>query len=286
MQPPETDSAVAPLIKVQDVCYTYILEDETRLRALHDVNLTVHHGEFVAIVGANGSGKSTLARHLNGLLLPTSGQVWIDGLLTSDPRNTWLVRERVGLVFQNPDNQIIASTVIEDVAFGPENLGLPRDEIRHRVSQALDTVGLAHLAHRPPETLSGGQKQLVAIAGALAVRTEAIVLDEPSSMLDVGGQRMVMDRIEQLNRLEGMTVVLITQSMEEAARASRLLVMDKGQVVLDGPSREILGHREQLRSLALDVPPVVEIAYHLRANGMPVPEGILSVDELASALCD
>jgi len=286
LQPPETDSAVAPLIKVQDVCYTYILEDETKLRALQDVNLTIHSGEFVAIVGANGSGKSTLARHLNALLLPTSGQVWIDGLLTSDPRNTWMVRERVGLVFQNPDNQIIASTVIEDVAFGPENLGLPRDEIRHRVSQALDTVGLAHLAHRPPETLSGGQKQLVAIAGALAVRTEAIVLDEPSSMLDVGGQRMVMDRIEQLNRLEGMTVVLITQSMEEAARASRLLVMDKGQVVLDGPSREILGRREQLRSLALDVPPVVEIVYHLRANGLPVPEAILSVDELASALCD
>ncbi len=286
MQPPGTESTAAPLIEVQDTCYAYVLEDGSRLLALRNINLAVHRGEFVAIVGANGSGKSTLARHLNGLLLPTSGHVWIDGLLTSDPRNTWAVRERVGLVFQNPDNQIIASTVLEDIAFGPENLGLPPDEIRHRVDQALHTVGLAHLAGRPPETLSGGQKQLVAIAGALAVRTEILVLDEPSSMLDTGGQRMVMDRIEQLNRQEGLTIVLITQSMEEAARANRLVVMDKGQVVLNGPSREILGRREQLRSLGLDVPPMVEIAHHLRKNGMLVPTGILTVDELASALCD
>ena len=286
MQPPRTESAAAPIIEVQDICYTYVLEDGSKLPALQNVNLAVQNGEFVAIVGANGSGKSTLAHHLNGLLLPTSGQVWIDGLLTSDPRNRWAVRERVGLVFQNPDNQIIASTVIEDVAFGPENLGLPRDEIRRRVDQALHTVGLAHLAAHPPKNLSGGQKQLVAIAGALAVRTEVIVLDEPSSMLDVGGQKMVMDRIEQLNQQEGLTVVLITQSMENAARAGRLLVMDEGQVVLDGPSREILGHREQLLSLGLDVPPAVEIAHHLRANGMRIPEVILDVDELASVLCD
>ncbi len=229
-----TDERVAPFIQVQGLEHAYPLEDGKQVHALRGVDLTIDRGEFVAIIGPNGSGKSTLARHLNGLLLPTAGQVWVDGLLTTDPDHLPAIRQRVGMVFQNPDNQLVASTVEEDVAFGPENLALPSAEIRRRVDEALAIVGLADYATHPPHMLSGGQKQKVAIAGALATRPDCIVFDEPNSMLDPPGRQQVLDTIRRLND-EGMTIVLITQSMDEAAMAKRVVVMNAGGIVLDGP---------------------------------------------------
>lgn len=274
-----------PFIEVQGLEHVYPLEGGERVVALRGVDLTIERGEFVALVGPNGSGKSTLARHFNGLLLPTAGQVWVDGLLTSDPRYLWMVRQRVGMVFQNPDNQLVASTVEEDVAFGPENLALPPDEIRRRVDEALDIVGLAGYRTHPPQMLSGGQKQLVAIAGTLATRPACIVFDEPTSMLDPPGRRQVLETMHRLNAEEGLTVVLITQSMDEAATARRVLVMYAGRIVMDGPPEEIFEHEERLRPLGLDLPPAVEIAHGLRDRGMPLPAGLLTVGALARALC-
>ena len=223
-----------PFIRVQELEYAYPLEGGEQIAALQGVNLTIERGEFVALIGPNGSGKSTLARHFNALLLPTAGQVWVDGLLTSDPRRVWEVRQRVGMVFQNPDNQLVASTVEEDVAFGPENRALPPDEIRRRVDEALDTVGLTDYRTHPPQMLSGGQKQHVAIAGVLASRPSCIVFDEPTSMLDPPSRRRGLDTIQRLNAEEGITVALITQSMDEAAAARRVLVMRAGRILMDG----------------------------------------------------
>jgi energy-coupling factor transport system ATP-binding protein len=274
-----------PLIEVRGLEHIYPLQGGGQIAALRGVELTIERGEFVALIGPNGSGKSTLARHFNGLLLPTAGQVWVDGLLTSNPRHLWKVRQRVGMVFQNPDNQFVASTVEEDVAFGPENLALPPDEIRRRVDEVLNIVGLQDYCTHPPQMLSGGQKQLVAIAGALAAQPACIVFDEPTSMLDPPGRRQVLQAIRRLNAEERLTVVLITQSMDEAATARRVLVMYAGRIVMDGSPEEIFEQGEQLRALGLDLPPVVEIAHRLRDQGIELSTGLLTVDTLAGLLC-
>lgn len=252
---------------------------------LKGVNLTVRRGEFVAILGANGSGKSTLARHLNGLFLPTAGEVHVDGLLTSDEANLWPIRDRVGMVFQNPDNQIVAAVVEEDVAFGPENQGLPPEQIRERVAAALGSVGLLPLREREPHLLSGGQKQRVAIAGALALQPSCLVLDEPTAMLDPSGRAEVAEVVQRLRAELGMTVIWITHHMEEAALADRVVVMEAGQVVLEGAPRQVFQATEQLRSLRLSLPPAVAAATELRASGLPLPGEILTMDELVEALC-
>jgi energy-coupling factor transport system ATP-binding protein len=276
---------VPPFIETRGLEHAYPLEDGGQVAALRGVDLAVERGEFVALVGPNGSGKSTLARHFNGLLLPTAGQVRVEGLLTCDDRNLWTVRQRVGMVFQNPDNQLVASTVEEDVAFGPENQALPPAEIRRRVDEALDAVGLAEYRTHPPQMLSGGQKQLVAIAGALATRPACIVFDEPTSMLDPPGRRQILETIRRLNAGEGITVVLITQSMDEAASARRVLVMDGGRIAMDGPPERVFEQRERLRALGLDLPQAVEIAHRLRGWGMSLPAGLLTMETLANALC-
>ena len=281
-----------PFFQVQGLEHTYFLEDGKQVHALRGVSLTIDRGEFVAIIGPNGSGKSTLARHLNGLLLPTAGQVWVDGLLTADPSHLPAIRQRVGMVFQNPDNQLVASTVEEDVAFGPENLAVPPDEIRRRVDHAVAIVGLTDYMTHPPHMLSGGQKQKVAIAGALATQPDCIVFDEPNSMLDPPGRQQVLDTIHGLNA-EGMTIVLITQSMDEAATAKRVVVMNAGRIVLDGPPEVVFaapgGEGKHgglpLLEMGLDRPFAAEIAGRLREEGLPLPAGLLTVEQLVAALC-
>ncbi len=273
-----------PFIQTRALEHVYTAEDgRSIMMALRGIDLTVHRGEFVALIGPNGSGKSTLARHFNALLLPTAGEVWVDGLLTSDPRHVQAVRQRVGMVFQNPDNQLVAGTVEEDVAFGPENLGIPPAEIRRRVDEALEVVGMTDYRGHPPHMLSGGQKQRVAIAGALATRPDCIVFDEPTSMLDAEGRRQVLQTIRRLNAELGLTVILITQSMDEAALAQRVLVMDSGRVVLDGPPEAVL-EVEELDRLGLGRPYAAEVARRLRAQGVPLPRGLLTVEALAAAL--
>ncbi|MEA3339648.1 MAG: energy-coupling factor transporter ATPase [Chloroflexota bacterium] len=276
---------VRPFIQIRGLSHVYSLMDGGQIVALQCVDLTIEQGEFVALVGPNGSGKSTLVRHCNGLLLPTAGQVCVDGLSTSDPRHLWKVRQRVGMVFQNPENQLVASTVEEDVAFGPENQALPPKEIRRRVDEALSIVGLQDYRTQPPQMLSGGQKQLVAIAGALATRPACILFDEPTSMLDPPGRRRVLETIRRLNAEESLTVVLITQSMDEAVAARRVLVMHEGRIVMDGPPEEIFEEGKRLWALGLDLPPAAEIAHRLREQGIKLPAGLLTVETLARALC-
>ena len=265
--------------------HAFAAEGDQQVRALRGVDLTIERGEFVALVGPNGSGKSTLARHFNGLLLPTAGEIWVDGLLSRDPRNLWAIRERVAMVFQNPDNQFVAGTVEEDVAFGPENLGLAPSEIRRRVDDALRSVGMADYATHPPQMLSGGQKQRVAIAGALASHPACIVFDEPTSMLDPYGRRQLLETIERLNQQDGITIVLITQSMQEAAKAKRILVMYGGRVEMSGPPEEVFQQEQQLLQWGLGLPPVVEIACRLRDAGLSLPAHVLTVESLVRALC-
>ena len=274
-----------PFITTENLHHAYQLEGGAEIDALRGIDLTIEGGEFVALIGPNGSGKSTLARHFNALLLPTEGQVWVDGLLTADPRNLWAVRERIGMVFQNPDNQFVASTVEEDVAFGPENWALPPDEIRQRVDEALEIVGLTRYRAHPPEMLSGGQKQLVAIAGALATSPAGLILDEPTSMLDPPGRRRVLETIRRLNAERSITVALITHEMEEAVAAQRVLVMQAGRVAMDGPPEEIFERADRLRGWGLDLPPAIEIAQRLRAEGLALPPGLLTMEQLTEALC-
>jgi energy-coupling factor transport system ATP-binding protein len=275
---------VPPFIEVRELEYAYPLDGGGQVAALRGIDLAIARGEFVAIVGPNGSGKSTLARHLNALLLPTAGEVRIDGLLTAEPRNLWTVRQRVGMVFQNPDNQIVASTVEEDVAFGPENAALPSAEIRRRVDDALETVGLIDYRTHSPHMLSGGQRQLLAIAGVLATRPASIVFDEPASMLDPLSRHQVLTTIQRLNG-GGLTVVLITQAMDEAAAARRVLVMGAGRIVMDGSPAEVFEQGARLGELGLGLPPAVEIAHGLRERGLQLPPGLLTVEQLAVALC-
>ena len=271
-------------VETHNLSHVYRIEDGPEIVGLRDVELTIERGEFVALIGANGSGKSTLAQHLNALLLPTSGEVLIGGMSTADPRNRWEIRRQVGMVFQNPENQIVASTVEEDVAFGPENWALPPPIIRERVDEALNIVGLQAYRTTPPHMLSGGQKQLVAIAGALATRPACIVLDEPTSMLDPLGRDRILETIHMLCAEQGLTIVHITQSMEEAATADRILVMRDGQIVMDGPPRSVFQESQRLGVLGLGLPPSVEMAQHLRGNGVALAESPLTVEELAQAL--
>ena len=273
-----------PFIEVRALEHVYPLDGGGRVVALRSIDLAIARGEFVAIVGPNGSGKSTLARHLNALLLPTAGEVRIDGLLTAEPRNLWAVRQRVGMVFQNPDNQIVASTVEEDVAFGPENAALPSAEICRRVDEALETVGLIDYRTHPPHMLSGGQRQLLAIAGVMATRPACIILDEPASMLDPLSRRQVLVTIQRLNG-DGLAVVLITQAMDEAAAARRVLVMNAGCIVMDGPPADVFEQGARLRRLGLALPPAVEMARGLRERGLQLSPGLLTVGQLVRALC-
>ena len=253
--------------------------------AIDGVTAGIEEGSFVAVLGHNGSGKSTLARHLDSLLLPTEGTVYIESYDTKDESHLWDVRQTAGMVFQNPDNQIIANVVEEDVAFGPENLGVPTKEIWRRVEESLNKTGMAAYRHRSPNRLSGGQKQRVAIAGVMAMKPKVIVLDEPTAMLDPMGRKEVIRTIHDLNRQEHITVVLSTHYMEEVVDADRVMVMDEGKLVLDGAPREVFSHVDELKRYRLDVPQVTELAWELKKEGVPLPDGILTIDEFADALC-
>lgn len=273
------------MIRTEALYYRYPDESDPESYALRGIDLHVKRGEFVAIIGHNGSGKSTLSKLLNGILTPTAGQIFIDGLDASNPDLIWEVRKRAGMVFQNPDNQLVATVVEEDVAFGPENLGVPTAEIRSRVDKALESVQMEAYKRKAPHHLSGGQKQRVAIAGILAMKPQCIIFDEPTAMLDPSGRREVMETIKRLNRVEGMTVIHITHYMDEAVDAHRILVMDAGRVVLEGTPRHIFSQVETLKEIGLDVPQVTQLSYELRRRGLPVPGDGLTVEELVESLC-
>ena len=253
---------------------------------LKDLSLTLEPGTFAAVLGHNGCGKSTLAKHMNGILLPTGGKMWVAGMDTADETKRYEIRQRVGMVFQNPDNQIVATIVEEDAAFGPENLGLPPEEIRRRVDDALKAVGMYDYRMHAPSQLSGGQKQRVAIAGIIAMRPSCIVLDEPTAMLDPKGRREVMKTIRLLNRNYGITIVLITHYMEEAAQADRVIVMDEGNILLDDTPEEVFSHVEQMKQIGLDVPQVTELVYELRQAGIPLDSHIITEDACVQALLE
>ena len=277
---------MANIIHIEHISFTYP-EEEGRetFAALDGVTLDIEAGSFVAVLGHNGSGKSTLAKHMNAVLLPTGGKVYVDGMDTWDEEVLLEIRRRVGMVFQNPDNQIVANVVEEDVAFGPENLGAPTEEIRRRVDAALKAVGMESFLLHAPHNLSGGQKQRIAIAGIIAMEPKCIVLDESTAMLDPSGRREVLDTVRRLNREKGITIVLITHHMNEAAMADRVVVMDDGHVVMDGKPREILTQMEDLRAIGLDVPHTVELLHGLREDGFDVPLDALTVEECADAVC-
>ncbi len=274
-----------PIIRLQDLRFEYLSFEGEEIAALNGVTLDIQKGEFVAIIGHNGSGKSTLAKHLNALLRPSSGVVWIKGMDTRDEDKLWEIRQTAGMVFQNPDNQLVATVVEEDVAFGPENLGLPPEEIRKRVDEALKVVGMQEYAQAAPHYLSGGQKQRVAIAGILAMKPEIIVLDEPTAMLDPVGRHEVMETIKYLNKHEGITVVHITHYMEEAVDADRVIVMEQGKIVLQGTPRQVFSQVKVLKEIGLDVPQVTELAYRLKAEGLDIPLDVLKVEEMVDAIC-
>ena len=277
-------------IEARKLIHEYIRRDEegnveSILTALDEVDLDVKQGEFVAILGHNGSGKSTLAKHLNVLLRPGGGTLWVDGKDAEDADNLWAIRQNAGMVFQNPDNQIIASVVEEDVAFGPENIGVPTDEIWKRVEKSLKTVGMIQYREHSPNKLSGGQKQRVAIAGVMAMEPKCIILDEPTAMLDPNGRREVLEAVERLNKEKGVTIILITHYMEEVICADRVYVMDNGKVVMQGTPRGIFSQVDTLKDYRLDVPQITLLAYELRKEGLQIPEGILTRQELVEAIC-
>ena len=272
------------MIEVNHLSHIYIDENGNDVRALDDVSLSIHRGEFVAIIGTNGSGKSTLAKHFNVLLQPTEGHITVCGVDTLDNEHIWNIRQHVGMVFQNPDNQIVAAVVEEDVAFGPENLGVPSIEIRKRVDEALAAVNMTEYAEHGPHLLSGGQKQRIAIAGVLAMKPECIVLDEPTAMLDPKGRLEVLKTIHKLNKEEGITIVLITHFMEEAVTADRVIVMKNGVKLQEGTPREIFTQVDTLKALGLDVPVAAEVASKLVQNGVDISKDIITNDELGDAL--
>ncbi len=277
---------MAVMIETRDLTYTYPApEGEQNPPALRDVTVEIEKGSFTVVLGHNGSGKSTFAKHLNAVLLPGGGTVYVDGMDTRDESLLLEIRRRTGMVFQNPDNQIVANVVEEDVAFGPENLGVPTAEIRRRVDDALAAVGMEQFARHAPHLLSGGQKQRIAIAGILAMEPECIVLDEATAMLDPAGRREVIDTVLRLNRERGITVVLITHHMAEAERADRVIVMNDGRVAMDGTPREVFAQVERLHELGLAAPDTVELLYRLRQAGMDVPLDSLTVDECAETIC-
>lgn len=278
------------IIRASKLGYEYLKYDddgnvEQTSRAVDDVNLDIREGQFIAILGHNGSGKSTLAKHINALLVPTEGTLWVDSMDTSSEENLWKIRQRAGMVFQNPDNQIIGSVVEEDVGFGPENIGVPTDEIWKRVDRSLEAVGMVAYRHHSPNKLSGGQKQRVAIAGVMAMRPKCIVLDEPTAMLDPNGRKDVLKAVRELNEKEGVTVILITHYMEEVVFADHVYVMDSGHVMMSGVPREIFSQVDTLKKYGLDVPQVTLLAYELKKAGLRIPDGILTIEELVSALC-
>ena len=273
-----------PIIQTENLTFRYTTKEGAAPTVLDGVSLSIRRGEFVAVLGHNGSGKSTLSKHFNAILLPTAGKVYVDGMDTCDEDKLLDIRRRIGMVFQNPDNQIVASVVEEDVAFGPENLGVPSAEIRERVDSALAAVGMSEYARHAPHLLSGGQKQRVAIAGVLAMRPECIVLDEPTAMLDPVGRKEVLDTVKRLNTEAGITVVLITHHMDEAAQADRLIVMHDGHVMADDRPEQVFQNVDGLRSLGLEVPEPVALLYELRQNGVDVPLTALTVDECAGVL--
>ena len=273
------------LFDICHVSHTFETEEGKTFDALKDVTAQIKKGEFTAIIGTNGSGKSTLARHLNALLIPTEGELIVEGMRTSDAGRVWDIRQKVGMVFQNPDNQLVAAVVEEDVAFGPENLGVPPEEIRERVDLALEKVGMTSYRKQAPSMLSGGQKQRVAIAGVLAMKPDCIVLDEPTAMLDPKGRKEVMDTIHELNTTEGITIVLITHFMEEAVTADHILVIDKGVLKMEGTPREIFSQADKVTEIGLDVPVPADLARRLRKKGMAVSEKCMTDEELGEALC-
>lgn len=273
------------LFDIRHVSHTFETEEGKTFDALKDVTAQIKKGEFTAIIGTNGSGKSTLARHLNALLIPTEGELIVEGMRTSDAGRVWDIRQKVGMVFQNPDNQLVAAVVEEDVAFGPENLGVPPEEIRERVDFALEKVGMTSYRKQAPSMLSGGQKQRVAIAGVLAMKPDCIVLDEPTAMLDPKGRKEVMDTIHELNKKEGITIVLITHFMEEAVTADHILVIDRGVLKMEGTPREIFSQADKVTEIGLDVPVPADLARRLRKKGMAVSEKCMTDEELGEALC-
>ena len=278
------------IIKAVKLIHDYYKYDEsghieTTYRALEDVNLDVAPGQFIAVLGHNGSGKSTLAKHINALLYPTEGALWLDGMNTTTEEKVWKIRQKAGMVFQNPDNQIIGTVVEEDVGFGPENMGVPTEEIWMRVNRSLEAVGMTAYRSHSPNKLSGGQKQRMAIAGVMAMEPKCIILDEPTAMLDPNGRKEVLRAVKELNEKKNITVVLITHYMEEVIHADRVFVMDHGKVVMEGTPREIFSQVEKLKSYRLDVPQVTLLAHELKQAGLSLPAGILTKEELVNALC-
>lgn len=274
-----------PIIKIQDLRYEYTQVDDKEVAAIDGVSLKIYAGEFVVIIGHNGSGKSTLAKLLNALFQPTDGVVEIKGMNTADESYTWSIRQIAGMVFQNPDNQLVATIVEEDVAFGPENLGVPSAEIRLRVDQALTSVSMSEYAKSAPHMLSGGQKQRIAIAGIIAMKPEIIILDEPTAMLDPSGRKEVLETIHRLNLEENITIVHITHFMEEAIDADRLIVMEDGKVVMDGRPKDVFARVTELKNIGLDVPQMTELSYMLRQQGLLIPDDIIRVEEMRKVLC-
>ena len=277
------------MIKTDKLVFEYAKRDEEgniigKSRAIDEVSLDIEPGQFIAILGHNGSGKSTLAKHMNALLVPSDGTMWVDGMDTKEEEHLWDVRQSAGMVFQNPDNQIIGTVVEEDVGFGPENLGVPTEEIWQRVEESLKAVGMYEFRKYSPNKLSGGQKQRVSIAGVIAMHPKCIILDEPTAMLDPNGRKEVIRAVRALNDVEEITVILITHYMEEIIHADRAIVMDEGKIAMEGTPREIFSQVEKLKSLRLDVPQVTLLAHELKQNGVPLPDGILTTEELVTAL--
>ena len=277
------------IVRAAKLVYEYIRRDEEENieevnRAIDGLDVDIQKGDFVAVLGHNGSGKSTFAKHINGLLMPTEGTVWVSDMDTRDEEHLWDVRKTAGMVFQNPDNQIIGNIVEEDVGFGPENIGVPTEEIWKRVEESLKAVGMTAFRLQSPNKLSGGQKQRVAIAGVMAMKPQCIILDEPTARLDPNGRREVIKTVHELNRAEGITVLLITHYMEEATEADRIIVMDEGRIVMDGRPKEIFSRVRELKEHGLDVPQVTELAYELKEAGMPLSDGILTREQLVKEL--
>lgn len=274
------------MINCNNVSFKYrVNEGEEERYALNGVNFEVEKGEFLVILGHNGSGKSTIAKHMNALLIPSEGTVIVDGLDTLDHKNLWEIRAKAGMVFQNPDNQLVATIVEEDVAFGPENLGVPPKEIRKRVDESLKKVGMYEYRRHAPHLLSGGQKQRIAIAGILAMKPQCIIFDEPTAMLDPSGRKEVLENIKEINKNYGITIVLITHYMDEAAQADRVIVMDEGKIILEGKPRDVFSNVQKMKEIGLDVPQVTELCYELQNNGISIDTNILNVDEMVNAIC-
>ena len=277
------------IIKTENLIYEYKRRDEEGNiegidRAIDDVSLEVKEGDFISILGANGSGKSTFAKHLNAILVPTEGTVWVDGMDSKDEEKLLSIRQTAGMVFQNPDNQIIGQVVEEDVAFGPENMGIPTESLRERVDEALKTLGMMEYSKKSPNRLSGGQKQRVSIAGVLAMHPKCIVLDEPTAMLDPAGRKEVIRALRALNEVEGITIILITHYMEETIYSDKIFVMNKGKIAMEGTPREIFKHVEELEGYKLEIPKITLLAHELKKKGIDIPECVLSDKELAEAL--